>query len=255
MRRSAPLVLLLSCGIGAAHAAAQGPSTVPGAAAGDIREVFLALPVPPAGPSRPVLALVRARVATRALRESALQQALASRYEFSQIHPRDGYLDLCVPAPREADCLGRIVLTYFNQANGDRLVVMQVESAELYRTEDYFWRLAGGTFTPLQGPPLLPDLTWTDFWGSRPRPSGLSPRFFRDSGALRIRWPRQGTTALAVLYPLRDASDRRSEELDRLYEQRRFTAVELVWDRRRGVFTKGRSLIDDPELEEEHDHH
>lgn len=254
MRRSALAILLLLCGFGSAEAQAPRPAAAPGANPRDIRETFLALPVPAAAPGRPILSRIAAPLATRALRERALERALAHRSSFATLDTRNGYLAMCVPAANEVDCLGTLTVTYFNRADGSRLVVMQVSDPHGMRAEDYFWRLAGGRFTPVEGRTLLPDLTWADYWGDQPLPRGLGPRFIREMGAVRITWPREGTVAVAVVEPLGDIPGPRAEELAEVYETRRFVSIDLAWDRQRGVFVKARRYPYEPG-EEDHDHH
>ncbi|HEU4454766.1 MAG TPA: hypothetical protein VFR81_16980 [Longimicrobium sp.] len=237
-------------------AGAQARAASAGAAPRDVREVFLALPVPPAAPSRPLLSRVAPLLATRELRGRALERALAA--DIGTVDARNGFLELCVGDDRTAECHGTALLTYFVRAGGERLVVLQVSNPDGMRTEDYFWTLAGGRFTPADPARFLPDLTYADFWGDQPLPRGMTPRFFREMGALTVAWPREGTTAWAYVQPLTEGmaeDDARVERLIELYERRRVSTLALVWDRRRGVFTKGRAMPYDPNGEEDHDHH
>ena len=257
MRRTAmaiSAVLLLWGG----SAGAQARAAPAGAAPRDVREVFLALPVPPAAPSRPLLSRVAPLLATRELREAAWERALAEEPSRAFLDTRNGYLTLCVLRVPGADCVTNLVMTYFVRANGERLVVVQVDDPMRMRTEDHFWTLAGGRFTPADPARFLPDLTYADFWGDQPLPRGMTPRFFREMGALTVAWPREGTTAWAYVQPLTEGmaeDDARVERLIELYERRRVSTLALVWDRRRGVFTKGRAMPYDPNGEEDHDHH
>ncbi len=246
-------IVLLLCGNGPAGAQARG---APGAAPRDIREVFLALPVPAAAPGRPLLSRVAPLLATRELRAAMLARGLAAGPGKAFVDARNGYLELCVAGPDAADCVSRMLLTYFVRSNGERLVVMQVEAPSAMRTEDHFWTLAGSRFTPVDGARLLPNLTYADFWGDHPLPRGESPSFLRETRALTISWPREGTTAWAYVQPLDEGmtDQARAERLIELYEQRRVSTLALVWDRRRGVFTKGEAMRYDPNGEEEHDH-
>lgn len=250
MRGHEIAVLLLLFGIGAGRADAQASRPVPGSRAGDIREVYLALPVPDRAARGPVLAEFGDRLATRAQREHELEMALS--VGSSRLDPRNGYLGLCLHAPERTACAGEVILTYFTQRNGDRLVVMQARDSEANHAEDYFWRLSGGRYTAVDARTVLPDLTWADFWGNQRLPAGLSPRFFREIGGLRLSWPQEGTDVYAALsYPY-GLSDPRAERLLELYPSRRFESIQLLWDRQRGLFTKGRGVP--PDVEEEHDH-
>lgn len=256
MRGHVIAVLFLLCGVaGRAYAQTPRPPAAPGANPRDISEVFLALPVPAGSARGPVLASFGDRLATRALREQVLERARGPE-GFSTLDPRNGYLDMCVQAPDYRACRGRLTLTYFNQRNGDRLVVMQAMDEHTLRTEDYFWRLSGGRFTPVDGRTLLPDLVWADFWGDQRLPGGLSPRFFRELGAMRLSWPQEGTDVHAVLDPLYSPEpDPRIDQFNELFNRRRFSSVQLLWDRQRGVFTRGRGVPYDPEEEEHHHDH
>jgi len=253
MRRKALAMVLLLCSIGPAGARAQAAPAAPR----DVREVFLALPVPAVSPGRPLLSRVAPLLATRALRQAAWERGLSAGPGRAFVDTRNGYLELCVLRPSTTtDCVSSVVLTYFVRGNGERLVVMQVGAPSAMRTEDHFWTLAGSRFTPVDGARLLPALTYADFWGDHPLPRGMSPGFLRELGALTISWPRQGTTAWAYVQPLDEGvtDQARAERLIELYEQRRVSTLALVWDRRRGVFTKGRAMPYDPNGEEEHDH-
>jgi hypothetical protein len=253
MRRTAMAMVLLLCGIATGAHAQRAPA---GTAPRDIREVFLALPVPAAAPGRPLLSRAAPLLATRALRQAALARALAEKPSRAFLDTRNGYLTLCVMRAPGADCVTNLVMTYFVRANGERLVVVQVDDPMGMRAEDHFWTLAGGRFTPVDGARFLPDLTYADFWGDQPLPRGMSPRFLRELRALTIEWPREGTTAWAYVQPLDDdkMDKARADRLIQLYERRRVSTLALVWDRRRGVFTKGRAVAYDPNAEEEHDH-
>jgi hypothetical protein len=255
MTRTALAMVLLLCGIGPVGASAQAATT--GAAPRDVREVFLALPVPAAAAGRPLLSRVAPLLTTRQLRAAAWERGLAAGPGRAFLDTRNGYLELCVlRPPATTDCVSSIVLTYFVRADGQRLVVMQVDDPSGMRTEDHFWTLAGSRFTPADGARLLPDLTYADFWGDQPLPRGMSPGFLRELGALTISWPREGTTAWAYVQPLDEGGtdQARAERLIELYERRRVSTLALVWDRRRGVFTKGRAMPYDPNGEEDHDH-
>jgi hypothetical protein len=252
MTRTALAMVLLLCGIGPAGARAQAAPAAPR----DVREVFLALPVPAAAPGRPLLSRVAPLLATRQLRQAAWDRAVADGPGRSFLDTRNGYLTLCVMRAPGADCVTNLVMTYFVKANGERLVVVQVDDPMKMRAEDHFWTLAGGRFTPVDGARFLPALAYANFWGDHPLPRGMSPGFLRELGALTIEWPREGTTAWAYVQPLDEGMEDgpRAERLRELYEQRRVSTLALVWDRRRGVFTKGRAMPYDPNGEEEHDH-
>jgi len=223
----------------------------------DIREVFLAVPLPVVDWADDYFPLDSA-LATYARRRAVLDQALA-RGEPNVLDARNGYLRLRLAAdPLACDSL-ELVMTYFNREDGRRLVVMQTLSypGGGQRSDDHFWTLApGGRFTPVHWTEVVPEITFRDFWGDRPLPENRSPTFFREMEATHVEWPRQGTTARLQLFTpwLVPGEDEEGyDALVELFESRRFGEMELVWDRRRGVFTKGRKTPYEPE--EEHHHH
>jgi hypothetical protein len=223
----------------------------------DVREVFLALPLPAARAGADPLAYLRGRLGTFERRRAELERLLRDEPEENVVDSRNGYLKLYFP--REDRPGVDLTLTYFNQGNGDRLVVLQVQDlaaplASMRR--DYFWALSGGRFTPREAREVLPPVTYADFWGNHPLPRGVGPRFFLDLGAYHIEWPREGTTArFHVFTPTlpEELPEERAEELYALFTRRRFTAVDLVWDRRTGRFGKGAKTRYEGE-EDEHDH-
>ena len=244
-------IVLLLCGGAPTGADAQAA----GAGPRDVREVFLALPFPAAAPSRPLLSRVAGLLATRELREAAWERAVAAGSGRAFLDARNAYLELCVLPDPAAECAAHLVMTYFVRADGERLVVAQVDDRGSIRTENHFWRLAGGRFTPVDGALLVPEVTYADFWDDQPLPRGVAPDFLRQLGAVRIDWPRSGTTAEARLETLDDGvkDPALAERLIDLDQRRRFESVALVWDRGRGVFTRGRRKPYEPD--EDHHHH
>jgi hypothetical protein len=106
-----------------------------------------------------------------------------------------------------------------------------------------FYRLQGGRMVEIARPPV-PRLDLADFLAPGAAPP---PRKMR---AVHLHYvlPRVGTTVRVEALPM-DAD----EELDgwtraevarynRLVETRRYRAIELAWDRTRGVFTVARKL-------------
>ena len=230
----------------AGSAAAQAPRTEAQVRAGprDIREIFLAVPFPEADYVDDAIPL-ESTLATYARSEAVLQAALA-RGEPNVLDLRNGYLRLRLPSEIEGDSLD-LVMTYFNQDGRRRLVVMQAGDMDPRNGEptgiDYFWRLAGGRFTPVHWTDVLPRFGYRDFWGDHPFPGDAGEESVWDWHPTYIEWPRQGTTArLRVFTPgflLDDEDTELEQSLLQVFESRRFTAMDLVWDRRRGVFTRG----------------
>lgn len=238
-----PAVLALAAAVAAAI-----PAAAQGAGPRDIREVFLAVPVPESGWVDEVFLLDR-RLATRAGRVAALESALAAGAP-NVLDARNGYLRLRLPSDYQDDVPPadsvELVMTYFTQPGGRRLVVMQVgqmdERNGETRSDDYFWTLEGGRFTPRPTFEVLPEFTYRDFWGDAPVPEDFGEHFFYDWDALHVEWPRQGTTARLRLFTPAFASDLDPDWVARiteLFESRRFGGMALHWDRARGVFTRG----------------
>ncbi|HEX8693081.1 MAG TPA: hypothetical protein VF746_11715 [Longimicrobium sp.] len=257
MRNKLLLAVLPLLGATAAGAAGQAPRTRAEIVAGprDVREVFLALPLPAPRPGADPLAGVRARLGTFEQRNAEVERALRGPSE-AVVDTRNGYLRLFFPSDVDEAYGVDLVLTYFVQGNGDRLVVLHAEdfdeSAGSTRG-DWFWTLSGGRFTPRQARDVLPAVTYADFWGDHPLPRGIGPRFFLDLGAYSIEWPREGTTATFHVFTSALPEDR-EEELRELFTARKFTEMELVWDRRSGRFTKGAKVPYSGEEECEVDH-
>jgi hypothetical protein len=251
------MAMVLAMGA-AAPAAAQAPRTEAEVRAGprDIREIFLAVPLPESGWVDESFPLQKT-LATYARRRAVLDAALA-RGGPNVLDPRNGYLKLRIRTEySESDSLD-LVMTYFVQDGGRRLVVMQTAGDDPRNGQpmstDYFWQLDGGRFTPASE--VLPDITYEDFWGDHPVPD-LGESFFYDWHALHVEWPRQGTTARVRIFTpgfLAEGEDEYDPGLVELFERRRFSEMELLWDRRRGVFSKGAKTPYEPEGDE-HDHH
>lgn len=241
------LPVLVAMVIGSTAAAEAQPARP--AAPRDVRDIFIALPLPQAGPNRPVLARVGTRLSTPARRRAALDSAVAS--ENGVLDRRNGYLEMNLARPSGTNDMG-LVLTYFTQANGSRLVVLKVESYDDGAVENYAWTLAGSTFTPRDLWSLMPPLTYADFWERPTPPRELVGRTLLQTGALRFSWPQQGTVATVYIEnPFYGEGD---DPRAHFFDQRSFQAMELAWDRQRGRFTKGQKFAYSPD-EEEHHHH
>lgn len=221
------------------------------AAPRDVREIFLALPFPRQAEGGRVLQAFGGRLSTRAGREEALRGPV-------EVDTRNGYLALSLPGINGAEMPVEAVLTYFNRADGKRLVVLQLRdwstsAGEWPLTEDHAWLLSGAAFTHADMDKLLPNLEYGDFWDDE-RPADLERDFFMKMYAFHIEWPREGTTAWLHLYPpATEAGDPLDPELTEVFNSRARTAVQLLWDRERGRFTKGEFV--DFRAEDEHDHH
>jgi hypothetical protein len=245
MRLKTLILPILFVTLGAQDAAAQS------AAPRDVREVFLALPFPAAREGGRVLQAFNGRLATRAAREEALRGPV-------EVDTRNGYLALTLPGVNGAPMPVEAVLTYFNRADGRRLVVLQLRDwstdiEEIPLTEDHAWLLSGATFTRTDIDDLLPNLEYNDFWDDV-RPAALEKDFFMKMDAVFIEWPREGTTAtLHIFQPSMEQGRPLDPKLAKIFSERARTAVELVWDRQQGRFQRGEFVEYSPE--DEHDHH
>lgn len=244
--RLKPLILsMLVAAAGAQDAAAQA------AAPRDVREVFLALPFPGPREGGRVLQAFNGRLSTRAGREEALRGPV-------DVDTRNGYLALSLPGVNGAPMPVEAVLTYFNRADGRRLVVLQLrdwstDGEEWPLSEDHAWLLSGATFTRTEIDDVLPHLEYGDFWDDA-RPADLEKNFFIKMDAVYIEWPREGTTAWLHLHePPLEMSQAGDRQLSEIFRRRARTAVQLVWDRQRGRFDKGEFI--EYSADDEHDHH
>jgi hypothetical protein len=262
------LLMVTALAAGAAGpAAAQAARTEAQMRAGprDIREAFLAVPFPEVDFIDNQIPL-DSTLATYARRRAVLNAALA-RGGPNVLDLRNGYLKLRLPSEIPGDDSLELVMTYFNRDDGRRLVVMQAarldpDSGEPRWSIDHFWWLAGGSFTPVYWDDVLPALDYWEFWGDRPLPERYD-RFFQffptEVNPVHTEWPRQGTIARLRMFTPHLRADGDDEyvafmgPLAEFIETRRFGAIELRWDRRRGVFAKGAKTPYEPD--EEHHHH
>lgn len=245
MRLKTLIIPFLVVATGAQDAGAQAD------APRDVREIFLALPFPERPQGGRVLQAFDGRLATRAAREEALRGPV-------NVDTRNGYLSVSLPGVNGRTMPVEAVLTYFNRADGRRLVVLQLQdwstgAEEWPLTEDHAWLLSGATFTRTDIDELLPNLEYGDFWDDV-RPASLEKDFFMKMDAVAIQWPREGTTAVLHIFPPAMEQGRPLDpKLAKIFSERARTAVELVWDRQQGRFQKGE--YQDFAADDEHDHH
>lgn len=251
MRFNVMVVILALTAGGVGEAAGQGPR--------DVGETFLELPLPQVFAHRPVLARLAPRLDTRAERQALLELA-RSRNDFDNVvDARNGYFTVLLPRETpDAYENQRVVLTYFVRADGGRLVVLQLRAfdsdADWPGVEDYFWTISpGGSWMPVNERSVVPALGYAEFWGDEPRPAGLAPDFFMQVRGYEYEWPREGTTARLWITSAPPGDDEVAMRLADLFERRRNTGIDLLWDRRQGRFTRGE--LHPYEEEGEHDHH
>lgn len=222
------------------RAAAEMPGTPR-----DVREIFLTLPYP-AHPEADSLAESYAEyLDTSEKRRRLLEHPFVKPGEYENaLDLANGYLRLNLN-----DNWGQYAtVTYFTRADGDRLVVLQLglENHVEYdpHTEDYFYSLAAdGRYREVPAASVLPPITFEDFWGPEPPPAADVRRMFADAHLYNIEWPRRGTVALVRSYPPFNTGERVAageRKARTAYGARRYETLELVWDRQRGLFEKGR---------------
>lgn len=193
----------------------------------NVRDLFLALPVDDVDDAPQLRASIGDRLSTAARRAEALGRA--------EIDPVNYWLRISLPAPEGAAAPVEVVMASYARPTGRYLVVLQVNdrAAAGPRTVHYAWELEGGTFRRTDIRRYLPALSYADFWDG-PRPDGVAEDFFLDAGAFRLDLPRYGDTATLHLVPATA-----SGEAARLFERRARSGVALLWNRRRGTFTRG----------------
>lgn len=158
----------------------------------------------------------------------------------------NGYLSAAVPGSSfDGSPDSEYSFAVFRRADGARIFACEVVQASADGTGIalMFYALRGGRMVEVTRP-LVPRLELADFLAPGTPPP---PRKMR-AVHLHYLLPRVGTTLRVEALPL-DAD----EELEgwteaevaryqRLVETRRYRAIELAWDRARGVFTVGRKL-------------
>ncbi len=223
------LMLATALVLGAAEgAAAQAwANTAPR----DVRDIFLALPVDDVDDSPQLRESLGERLSTRARRVEALREG-------AEIDPVNYWMRLSLPGLEGDAAPVEVIMSSYRRPTGRYLVVLQVndQPAAGARSVNYAWELEGSTFRRADIREYLPDLEYADFWEG-PRPAGVEKDFFLDLGAFHLQLPRYGERGEFHLLPAPAAP-----ELAGLFAQRTRAGVELLWDRRRGVFTKGEYL-------------
>ena len=247
------LAILMALAFAPTLIAVGPPQTRTRAAQPDIREIFLSLPIPQAD-------LEEFQVA-QALSDPGHRKMLLEKTDFTAgdnvLDVPNGYLRIDIPIRLEGDGEGeprlrRIVVTYFAKANGDRLVVVQLGNLYEYPDPilvDSYYLLAKGTYTRQEDSQHLPPITFFgDFWGNQPLPDKLVRTYqesLGDSAFYNIEWPRKGIVATAHSYvPYCDTDTKEQNRVDRIIGRRQFEALQLVWDKDKGVFVKGAKTRD-----------
>jgi hypothetical protein len=233
--------------------AAWGTQTRTGAAQPDIREIFLSLPF-----SRDDLEEFQV---AQALSDPGQRKALLEKTDFTSgdkvLDVSNGYLRIDIPIRLEGDGEGdprlrRIVVTYFAKTNGDRLVVVQLGNLYEYPDPilvDSYYLLAKGTYTRQEDSRYLPPITFFgDFWGNQPLPDKVVRDYqesLGDAAFYNIEWPRKGIVATAHSYvPYCDTDTKEQNRVDRIIGRRQFEALQLIWNKDKGVFVKGAKTRD-----------
>ncbi|HEU4557871.1 MAG TPA: hypothetical protein VFS20_08470 [Longimicrobium sp.] len=175
-------------------------------------------------------------------------QAIAPRQVL--VDDRNGYVRV---SDLEAGELGiETTFAVFRKADGTRIFACHTVEVSHDRTGMHlaFYELRGGRLMEITRP-LVPRLTLADFLD----PGTPSPTEKLGEATLRYLLPRMGTTirvepqAFTSHEAFIDTSTPRglvpAEEIDRFrrtVENRHYRAIELNWDRTRGVFTAGRKI-------------
>ena len=235
------IVLLVHIATGSSGADGLAPGTDPGDL--DIREIFLTVPVPKSGLDE----------FAELLGDPAQRKSLLDKTDFgadknaldiangylrleTEFHGREGYASQI-----------RIVVTYFTMQNGSRLVVIQ--TTDLYNypdpvVVDGFYLFANGKYTAQEASRYLPPISFFgDFWGNQPLPDKTVTQYVKvhgDAAFYTIEWPRKGTVARAESFvPYSDTDTAEQNRIDRTLGKYQFKDLELIWDKDKGVFSKG----------------
>jgi len=141
-----------------------------------------------------------------------------------------------------------VVCTYFQKANGDRLVVLQIGDAnvpnDLPLTEDYLFTLSRSSFVTEAPMSILPPIRFEDFWGNQPLPKASVKRLIAPTPCYQIEWPRKGTIARAIyIEPYFDTEGKEELEAEKVAKRRQYDEIQLVWDKQKGQFGKGQPTL------------
>ncbi|HZT58378.1 MAG TPA: hypothetical protein VFA21_07065 [Pyrinomonadaceae bacterium] len=254
IKHAAILLSLLVC---CAFATRAGSPSAAGAQAaapsGDIREVFLSVPYPAnveSGAAAGDYTLQDGDAFARHFKTADARRELLARTEFGKhenvLDTQGGYVlagfDEDGGGTPEGDPQYFILVTYFNMADGSRLVVLEFGDRNTpddypYRN-DYFFTLSGGHYTQQPSAKFLPPMEFfADCWGDQPLPRPQLRQFMKGKNGITVEWPRKGTVAREVCYtPYIDTDELNATPV---YEKRQFDSVALAWDRQRGLFVKG----------------
>jgi hypothetical protein len=210
----------------------------------EVRDIFLALPVDDVDDRPQLRESLGDRLSTRARRVEALGQG-------AEIDPVNYWLRMSLPALQDGAAPVEVIMASYRRPTGPYLVVLQVNdrTAGGPRSVNYAWELQGSTFRRTDIREYLPDLNYDDFWEG-PRPAGVEKDFFLDLGAFHLQLPRYGERGEFHLVPA-PASPATAE----LFARSARPGVELLWDRRRGVFVRGEYLRPAGQGHGHHGHH
>lgn len=254
--KSAALILsLFACAVAAPPPTAllSRAAIQSAAPSGDVRDLFLSVPYPSnveRGTTAAYYVLRESEDFARNFKTAEARRDLLARTEFGKrgnvLDKQGGYLLAGFEHRGDGGVDGDpqffVLVTYFNMADGSRLVVLEFGDRNtpdgVPGTEDYFFRLAGGRYTQETEAHFLPPLNFlADCWGDQPPPRAQLRREMSGGAGVRVEWPRKGTTARAVCYT--PDIDVDPHDLMAVYEKRQFDSVALIWDRQRGIFVKG----------------
>jgi hypothetical protein len=253
LNHAALLLSLLVCCALAPHANSSSAVTSQAATSGDIRDVFLSVPYPAnveRGEAAGEYTFQDADAFARHFKSAEARRDLLAHTEFGKrknvLDTQGGYIlagfDEEGGGTSEGDPQYFVLVTYFNVADGSRLVVLEFGDRntpdDYPMTNDYFYTLEGGRYTQQPAGRFLPPMEFfADCWGTQTLPRQQLRQFMKGRNGITVEWPRKGTTAREVCYtPYIDTDELNATPV---YEKRQFDWVALAWDKQRGVFVKG----------------
>lgn len=246
------LLSIIICGM-VTLSPSEGAATQKTASPADIREMFLTIPYPTnieRGATAEKYGLQNEEVFARHFKTESARRVLLAHTDFTKgtsvLDVPGGYIKVGID---EQGSSGEdnvfLLITYFNKADGARLVVLQLgdynSPDERPITNNFFYMLDGGRYTQQPSAHFLPPLEFfADCWGNQPLPRPQLRKALSGGDAIDIEWPRKGTVAQAVCYtPYIDIDELHAEAA---YERRQFDGVALSWDKQHGVFIKGAQI-------------
>jgi hypothetical protein len=207
-----------------------------------LREIYLGVPLPGEETGGLLAEELAEQWTTRDHRLEAL--GIADADEQLVMDYANGYLSM--PVGGRSNHTLHIVLKYFDRADGDRLVVMQIIDDDtpsgVVLSEDFAWTQSrDGRFTEHGIRDLLPEIEFADFWPNESE-DDVFPIDVVSRQDYHVLWPREGTTAVFRVVPPPYGDDETHPgrmETRELYKRRTHTAMELMWNAREGRFTQG----------------